>query len=233
MRIENLSAGYGSIGVIEIPSLSLNEAVLTGLAGANGSGKSTLLKAISGHVGFTGSVEWGGRELVPRNPWNRFGDHIGYMPQENGAFGELSVGDNLLFVADRIRKERDALEREFQLWLPGIKKQWNQAAKSLSGGEYQRLAIAMVLARDSQSLLLDEPSANLDEPALRMLEEHLREVVKVGKSVLVAEQNLDFLCDVVGMDGTILCLTDGRICHSRRARERHLIDACVAGRCGS
>ena len=229
--IENLAAGYGSQCVLEIRRLEIEPASVTGLVGSNGSGKSTLLKAISGHVGYSGTISWDGHALRAGSPWNRLTSGIGILFQENFAFGELSVEDNLRFLADRMGVRWNWLREEYRMWLPGDGR-WKRQAGLLSEGQKKRIAIAMVLAAKPRLLLLDEPSANLDPESRVHLAQQIRERARQGATVITAEQDLEFLCGILGASDRVFGMTEGTICHVRTYNERNLMEACASGRCG-
>jgi len=169
-KIENLSVRYGSTTVLDNVNLHLHCGELTALIGPNGAGKTTLFKAIIGSVSHSGKIRFtdfdNNRTSRPR---------IGYVPQtlETDKNSPISVLDLFASTASG-----------FPAWL-GVKKKVKKKALSLlseveaeklldrplgvlSGGELQRVLLALALFRDPDILLLDEPVSGIDKNGLEL-----------------------------------------------------------------
>jgi len=166
LEINNLSVSYGSCRVLENVTVSPEPGKLTALVGRNGSGKSTLLSCVNQRVKYSGSIRLDGADLSSLAPRDR-AKRIAILPQnlpwphitvrEVAAFGRNPYLDftGRLTPADRAMVEA-AMDR------CGILALADRYADTLSGGEKQRLALAMILAQDTEMMLLDEPTAHMD-----------------------------------------------------------------------
>jgi zinc transport system ATP-binding protein len=149
LEVKNLSVTLGGTPVLSELSFSVEEGEILTILGPNGSGKTVLLKALLGLLPFTGEVNW---HKKPR---------IGYLPQ---GLNQMSVRDMPLTVEDffALKKlKRDQVLR--YLPLVGLESGvLNKRAGYLSGGEFQRMLVAWVLASRPEVLFLDEPTTAID-----------------------------------------------------------------------
>ncbi len=191
LATEALVAGYGDYPVVDGVSLSVPHGQVVAVAGPNGAGKSTLLKAmlglcrvISGEVFFDGQKVTG----MPLERLARLG--LGYVPQLDDVFDSLKVVENLEmggYLCNRSERER-RIETVLQVF-PVLRNKLHRYAETLSGGERKMTAIARVLMLDPKVLVLDEPTASLSPEMSRVvLEEQVKPLSKLGKSVLLVEQ---------------------------------------------
>lgn len=199
LGIGSLHAGYGRIPVLHGLGLHVGNAEIVGVLGHNGMGKSTLLKAAMGLVMPTaGAVQFEGRDMTRLPPHTRAHAGIGYVPQGRGILGTLSAEENLrlAYIGGAGRRiENEALDRVLAL-LPRLKRLLDRKGGLLSGGEQQLLALARALMPQPRLLLLDEPTEGIQPNIVEEMAatlQHLRS--QHGMSVLVVEQNLDFVLD--------------------------------------
>jgi branched-chain amino acid transport system ATP-binding protein len=161
------------------------------LLGRNGAGKTTTLKSVMGIVTRrTGSVRFGGRELIHRssNAIARLG--LAFCPEERGVFASLTVQENLL-LPPVIAPGGLSLERIFDLF-PNLKERLRSQGTKLSGGEQQMLAIARILRTGARLLLLDEPTEGLAPVIVQHIGETIRRLKAEGFTILLVEQNFRF-----------------------------------------
>jgi ABC-type branched-subunit amino acid transport system ATPase component len=189
--VSELSAGYGSVPIVEGASLTVGEGEIVALLGPNGAGKSTLLKAMVGSAKLmSGAVSVGGVDITGTAAHALAAKGCGYVPQNRDVFDELSVRENLemggYLLDKRLLEER--IEK-VGLVFPALTEMMDRAARKLSGGERKMLAIARAMVLEPRLMILDEPTANL-APALaqRLLEEQIRAVARTGTAVLLVEQ---------------------------------------------
>lgn len=212
LRIDALRAGYGAIPVLHGLSLEVCPGEIVGVLGHNGMGKTTLLKAAMGLVvPSAGVVLFEGRDLVRAAPHARAHAGIGYVPQGRGILSTLSAEENLRLAyigrAGR-RGEDEAMARVLALF-PRLKRLLGRRGGTLSGGEQQLLALARALVPAPSLLLLDEPTEGIQPNIVDEMAATLRQLKQEqGLSVLVAEQNLDFMLDCAER---LLVLERGRI----------------------
>ncbi len=211
LSTEALLAGYGKVPVLHGINLKVHEDEIVGVLGHNGMGKSTLIKTLMGLVPVQGgSVHINGANFSASPPHLRARIGVGYVPQGRGILPALSVEDNLRIAYLRNDDEREdpALARVLALF-PRIEHLLDRKGGFLSGGEQQLLALARAMMNDPWLLLLDEPTEGI-QPSI--IEEMAATLVKLrkdhGLTILVVEQNLDFILDCADR---VLVLEKGRI----------------------
>ena len=188
--VRDLVKRYGPRTVVDHVSLGIEQGRVCGFLGPNGSGKTTTLRMICGLLtpdGGGGTCL--GHDLVrERDAIKR---QTGYMTQRFGLYEDLSIRENLEFVArvyglDRVRERIDgSLERL------GLTTRQGQLAGSLSGGWKQRLALAACVLHEPRLLLLDEPTAGVDPKARRAFWDEIHTYAGQGITVLVSTHYMD------------------------------------------
>ncbi|MDI9408720.1 MAG: ABC transporter ATP-binding protein [Candidatus Pacebacteria bacterium] len=168
LELDNISASYGKVAVLQGISLTVPEHQLVTLIGSNGAGKTTTLRAISGMLRpQSGQILLAGEDIstLPSHLIARRG--LAHSPEGRRIFPNLSVKDNLIMGAFlRLTGKRSRgdvagdIERVFTLF-PRLKERHKQLAGTLSGGEQQMLAMGRALMLNPRVLLLDEPSMGL------------------------------------------------------------------------
>ena len=197
IRIDELSASYGSVRVLEGISLCVNDGETVTLLGANGNGKSTVMKCIMGIVRpsagrITAVIEGVEHALVGMAPEEIVDLGITLVPEGRRLFPKLTVEENLLLGAYR-RTARTALTRNLAFCFeafPALAGRRSQLAGSMSGGEQQMLTLARALMTAPRILLIDEPSVGLAPLLVIHTIDKIRELKdRYRLTVLMAEQN--------------------------------------------
>jgi ABC-2 type transport system ATP-binding protein len=206
---------FGALAAVDGIDLALAPGRIYGLLGPNGSGKTTLIRLILGLARPTaGSVKVLG---VPMPSRRQLG-HIGYMPQGEGIYPELSVGENLAFY-DGLQAPGDPDRRRKVLDLVHLTDRVGSPALELSGGMRRRLSLACALVHEPAVMILDEPTVGVD-PALRVeFWAYFRSLASAGVTFLVSSHVMDEAdrCD------ELLLVRAGRVLargSSREIRER-------------
>ena len=191
LKIDNLSASYGSIQALKGVTIEVNEGEIVAIIGANGAGKTTLLSCISGLMPYQGTVTYAGRELSKLGTDKIVEAGIVQVPEGRQIFPELSVLENLKMGAYS-RKRRDSYEPEleygFKLF-PRLKERIHQKGGSLSGGEQQMLAVARALMAKPKLLMMDEPSMGLAPVIVADIFSIIRQLNSEGITIVLIEQN--------------------------------------------
>jgi len=197
LEVRALTAGYGPVEVLHGIDLDVDEGEMVVILGANGAGKTTTMRAVSGMIGRSGVVNFGGVDITRTNAEKLVGMGIAHVPQGRGTFPDLTVIDNLRVGAyARSSDHKRDIDRWFDVF-PRLAERRDQRAGSLSGGEQQMLAIARALMSHPKLLLCDEPSLGLAPLITQEVFEVLKKLnVEEGLSVLLVEQNANLALKV-------------------------------------
>ncbi|MCA9279749.1 MAG: ABC transporter ATP-binding protein [Phycisphaeraceae bacterium] len=199
----NLSKRYGDLVALDNLNLSINEGDCFGFIGPNGAGKTTtikvlatLLKPSSGQAQVAGlTVGYQNRKIRPL---------IGYVPDFMGAYEDMVVTEYLEFFAAAYGihgKHRKQVVNDV-LTLTDLTYKATAEVNSLSRGMQQRLSVARVLLHDPKVLLMDEPASGLDPRARIEIRELLKELKRMGKTIIISSHilhELAELCNIVGI----------------------------------
>jgi branched-chain amino acid transport system ATP-binding protein len=165
---------------------------VTMLLGRNGAGKTTTLRTIMGlWQRSQGEIVFDGKTLSGSTP-EIAQRGIGYVPENMGIFGDLTVRENMLLAARGARtlEQIDTARLEWLFGLfPALKKFWLYPAGKLSGGQKQMLAIGRAMVEPRKLLLIDEPSKGLAPAIVHNLIAALAELKRTATTVLLVEQN--------------------------------------------
>jgi branched-chain amino acid transport system ATP-binding protein len=194
LAVEEASVFYGKAQALDKVSLHIGEGEFVSIVGLNGAGKTTLFNAISGLVPYSGSIRFGERSLKGMTAAAIARGGVVQCPETRELFGELTVRENLDLGGQHLSGAAAAKQLGwlFELF-PILKSRQGQAARTLSGGEQQMLAIARALMMQPKLLILDEPTLGLAPIILEQLSKALallRETTPI--TVLLGEQNVIF-----------------------------------------
>jgi branched-chain amino acid transport system ATP-binding protein len=191
MRADSVVCGYGAADeILKGAELTVAAGEMVAVIGPNGAGKSTLLKAIAGLLSLkSGAILLDGASIEHLSPGERARRGIAFVPQEANVFPSMTIRENLemggLIERASIRARIDTLFEQF----PMLATKRRSAARTLSGGQRQILAMAMALMVAPRLLLLDEPSAGLSPAAAEILFDTIVDIHRGGTSIVMVEQN--------------------------------------------
>ena len=198
LSVRDLVAGYvPTLPILRGLSLDVYAGEIVTLLGPNGAGKSTLIKAIVGLVKVSeGEVRFLGRDVSKIATHNMIWEGLGYVPQTENVFAKLSVEENLEIGA-LVNREGMAKQRRrvFDLF-PDLARQRSLAARKLSGGQRQMVAVGRALMANPKLLMLDEPSAGLSPKLTQVVFAQLKKVRDTGVTILMVEQNARAALDI-------------------------------------
>jgi branched-chain amino acid transport system ATP-binding protein len=192
LRVEALEAGYEpGLPIVRGASLLVESNEIVAVLGPNGAGKSTLIKAIAGLVPISaGRVLLHDREITGRAAHRLPHEGLGFVPQTENVFVNLSIDDNLDLAASILKVPKKRRLAELYALFPDLARQRRLLAGRLSGGQRQMLAVARALVGEPKVLMLDEPSAGLSPKLVGIVFEKLVEVRATGVTIVLVEQNV-------------------------------------------
>jgi ABC-2 type transport system ATP-binding protein len=188
--VKGLTKIYGNKPVVDHISLRVPRGKIYGFLGPNGSGKTTTIRMICGLLTpDAGEGTCLGFDL--RKDSDKIKRRVGYMTQKFSFWEDLTIRENLMFVADMFGLDRTKERVETALENMGLKGRENQLAGALSGGWKQRLALTACVMHEPELLLLDEPTAGVDPKARRDFWDQIHELAAKGLTVLVSTHYMD------------------------------------------
>ena len=192
IQARGLSRRFGSLLAVDNVDLSVSRAQVYGFLGPNGSGKSTTIRMLCGLLSpSAGAIEVLGLQMPQQA--EQLKRRIGYMTQKFSLYEDLSVQENLEFLAavhdlPRALARTRIAELLQRYWLSDRR---NQLAGTLSGGQKQRLALAGAVLHEPELLFLDEPTSAVDPQSRREFWDSLFELADAGTTILVSTHYMD------------------------------------------
>jgi branched-chain amino acid transport system ATP-binding protein len=189
LDVQHLSAGYGRSQVLFDLTMMAPSRGAVAILGRNGAGKSTLLKTIAGEVTpMSGIIYFDDQRTTEEPSERRVRRGLGYVPQENGIFGRMTVRENLLLGAIN-QKDKSGIDWVLAIF-PKLAQRLGQTAATLSGGERKMVAIGRALVGRPKLLMLDEPTEGVWVGVIDEIAEQLTALAgAIG--VILVEQHIE------------------------------------------
>lgn len=212
LELTGVSVGYGRVTVVQDVDLVLPSGGAVAVMGHNGAGKTTLLRAVVGLLPLkAGRITIDGADVSRWAPHKRVKLGLGYVPQGQQAFPQLTTQENLQLVADGKRNGRALIDEQLDLF-PALRPLLRRRAGLLSGGQRQQLAIARTLLTEPRILILDEPTEGIQPNVVQEIENVITSLTQRGDlSVLLVEQHVGF---ALRATDTYCVLESGRVTSS-------------------
>lgn len=207
LSLQNVETYISQYHILQGINFEAKEGEVSVLLGRNGAGKTTTLKTIMGLTPASkGTITFEGKNVTKMPPYDIANLGIGYVPEDQGIFGQLTVEENMKVA---IRKETDSVMQKQAYILelfPDLKTFWKKPGGNLSGGQKQMLSMARAFVNDSKLLLIDEPSKGLAPIIVEKVMEAITEMKK-HTSIVLVEQNF-MMASKIG--DTFTLIDDGR-----------------------
>lgn len=208
LELKDVSKKFGEVTAVDRVSVGLPKKQVIGLLGPNGAGKTTLMRMIVGFLKPTsGKVLWKGRAT---EDWGEgYKRKIGYLPENNPLYLNMTVGEYLLMTAtlkgvtkDKLLKEARGKAKECQ-----VLDMWQRKIETLSKGYRQRVGLAAAIIGNPSLVILDEPTSGLDPRQIVEIRELIKELAKTN-IILLSTHNLPEAKEVCSR---ILIISQGKI----------------------
>ncbi|WP_038218022.1 urea ABC transporter ATP-binding subunit UrtE [Xenophilus azovorans] len=225
LTVRNIHQYYGGSHILRDVSFEARPGEVTVLLGRNGVGKTTLLKSLMGLVPIkSGSIEFDGRPVHGKTPYERARAGMGFVPQGREIFARLTVEENLRMGLAYRSASTPIPPALFELF-PVLKQMLHRRGGDLSGGQQQQLAIARALAPGPKLLILDEPTEGIQPSIIKDIGRVIRMLAGRGDmAIVLCEQYYDFaqeLADhyLVMERGEVIARGEGKDMEARGVRQ--------------
>ena len=234
IKTQDLTKTYGDLHAVSNLTLELSEGDLFGYIGPNGSGKTTTMRMLATLL----QPSWGEADVCGYSIYTHPKEIrrlIGYMPDFFGVYDDMKVMEYLEFFAAAYRIKGPARRKVCNEMLDLVELGYKRDAfvTSLSRGMTQRLGLARVLLHDPKVLLLDEPASGLDPRARIEIRGLLKELRKLGKTIMVSSHILPELADICNKVGMIehgVMIVNAEVADvMKQVRQRTLLHVGVVG----
>lgn len=213
LEVKKLKKKFGKNVVLKDISFTVNEGDIISIVGPSGSGKSTLLRCINMiEKPSGGDIVFEGKSLMDKKTnLSLVREKIGMVFQQFNLFANLTVTENITLAPVKLKLMDDKMAYKKGMELlenVGLKDKANVYPSSLSGGQKQRVSIVRTLMMNPDIILFDEPTSALDPEMVQEVLELIREVSKMGKTMIIVSHEMSFVRDI---SNRILFLDAGKI----------------------
>jgi branched-chain amino acid transport system ATP-binding protein len=219
LQVDALRSGYGRIPILAGVTFDVAEGEFLGILGHNGMGKTTLMNTLMGHLPTTGgTITFDGQDISRMPPFKRARAGLGLVPQGRQIFADLTVHENLrMGMAGGAAEDLGLIDDILSLF-PRLQRLLDRRGGALSGGEQQLLALARCLCARPKLILLDEPTEGIQPSILEEIVDTLKTLRDRGLSLVLVEQNLDF---IAALSGRVLIIQKGAITGELAPQDLH------------
>ena len=217
LQIKNVSKKYSNHVALNDVSLNIAEKSVFGLLGPNGAGKTSLIRIINQITGpDSGEIIFKGEKLNPKHV-----ERIGYLPEERGLYKKMSVGDQVLYLAQLKGLSKAEAKKRLSHWFEKFEMQswWKKKIEELSKGMQQKVQFIVTVIHEPELLILDEPFSGFDPINAQMIKNEILELRKNGATVIFSTHNMgsvEELCDNIALIHKSEKILDGSVKEIRK-----------------
>lgn len=212
LEVKNIYKQYDKYTALNNVSLSIEPQKIFGLLGPNGAGKTSLIRIINQITGpDTGEVWFNGERLNP----NHVND-IGYLPEERGLYKKMSVGEQVMYLAQLKGLKKADAKQKLQAWFKKfeIENWWDKKIEELSKGMQQKVQFIVTVLHEPKLLILDEPFSGFDPINAQLIKNEILELRDKGATIIFSTHNMgsvEELCDNIALINKSHKLLDGSV----------------------
>ena len=212
LSIDSVSKHYGDFTALNKVSLNIKEGSIFGLLGPNGAGKTTLIRIINQ---ITQPDE--GKVLFKNEPLNiKHIKDIGYLPEERGLYPKMTIGDQVVYLAQLKGLDRDTAKSELRKWFDKfeIEDWWNKKVTELSKGMAQKVQFIVTVLHKPKLLIFDEPFSGFDPINANLIKDEILDLREKGATIIFSThrmESVEELCEDIALINKSNKILDGNL----------------------
>ena len=212
LEVKNIHKNYANHVALKDVSLVVEPQKIFGLLGPNGAGKTSLIRIINQITGpDSGQVLFNGEPLSPKHV-----DFIGYLPEERGLYKKMSVGEQVMYLAQLKGLKKADAKTKLQQWFKKfeIESWWDKKVEELSKGMQQKVQFIVTVLHEPKLLILDEPFSGFDPINAQLIKNEILELRDKGATIIFSTHNMgsvEELCDNIALINKAEKLLDGSV----------------------
>ena len=212
LSIDSVSKHYGDFTALNKVSLKIKEGSIFGLLGPNGAGKTTLIRIINQ---ITQPDE--GKLLFNNEPLNiKHIKDIGYLPEERGLYPKMTIGDQVVYLAQLKGLDRDTAKSELRKWFDKfeIEDWWNKKVTELSKGMAQKVQFIVTVLHKPKLLIFDEPFSGFDPINANLIKDEILDLREKGATIIFSThrmESVEELCEDIALINKSNKILDGNL----------------------
>ncbi len=228
VKADGLVRYFNGFEAVRSIDLSIRRGEIFGIVGPNGAGKTTLLKMITGLLRpSVGKISVLGYDSV--RDTIKVKENIGYLPEEDSLYEEMSIMDYLHLFSDLYLTKRSEADMRISENLSRLSIRNTGVVGDLSKGMKRKIAITRSLLHDPPVLIYDEPTSGLDVISIRAIIKHIKNLARQGKTIVFSAHNMaqvEYVCDRIAIvnNGRIIALASMDELLSKYGSKKYLID---------
>lgn len=217
LEVRNINKQYASHVALRDVSLTIEPQKIFGLLGPNGAGKTSLIRIINQITGpDSGEVLFNGDRLAPKHV-----DFIGYLPEERGLYKKMSVGEQVMYLAQLKGLKKAEARQKLLQWFKKfeIESWWDKKIEELSKGMQQKVQFIVTVLHEPKLLILDEPFSGFDPINAQLIKNEILELRDKGATIIFSTHNMgsvEELCDNIALINKAEKLLDGSVKEIRK-----------------
>lgn len=218
LEVKNIHKNYANHVALKDVSIVVEPQKIFGLLGPNGAGKTSLIRIINQITGpDKGEVLFNGEHLSPKHV-----DYIGYLPEERGLYKKMSVGEQVMYLAQLKGLKKAEAKLRLQQWFKKfeIENWWDKKIEELSKGMQQKIQFIVTVLHEPKLLILDEPFSGFDPINAQLIKNEILELRNKGATIIFSTHNMgsvEELCDNIALINKAEKLLDGSVKEIRKA----------------
>ena len=230
LEVKNINKQYANHIALKDVSLVVESQKIFGLLGPNGAGKTSLIRIINQITGpDSGEVLFNGEHLAPKHV-----DFIGYLPEERGLYKKMSVGEQVMYLAQLKGLKKADAKQKLQQWFKKfeIENWWDKKIEELSKGMQQKVQFIVTVLHEPKLLILDEPFSGFDPINAQLIKNEILELRDKGATIIFSTHNMgsvEELCDNIALINKSEKLLDGSVKDIRKTYKSNTYNISFKG----